>query len=326
MNQNPKKLGRGLLQPNLEFGLNVVDAGEREIVGERAVAGDIKASANLLDLDVVHVDDLWKLACNRFQLPLEAGIPDQLVARLNRCGLTFDMSEDIGNLRNFAAHVRFQFGDLIVSGLQRHTLVEFDVLLNMQSSGKILHADVMNIEVVPRGHGSNAVKDVFRTLRARQRLDRDISVGKDVVNSGRHGFHQLLGTLEGDGAVKADRQVGEITVAGLTDAHPPDFKYSIHAGNGVGDLREHSGRSRVEQRVDRAPRQTPTDGNDDAADEQSGNGIGTAESLQMIDAPQQNEDKAEHNHARGPDVSRKMQRVGFESLALVFGGDAPESP
>jgi len=36
MNQDSKKFGRGLLESDFEFGLDVVDAGEREIVGERA--------------------------------------------------------------------------------------------------------------------------------------------------------------------------------------------------------------------------------------------------------------------------------------------------
>ena len=69
MNQDSKEFGRGLLESDFEFGLDIVDAGEREIVGERAVAGNIKASANFLDLNVVHVDDFWKMCGGRLQLP-----------------------------------------------------------------------------------------------------------------------------------------------------------------------------------------------------------------------------------------------------------------
>ncbi len=44
----------------------------------------------------------------------------------------------------------------------------------------------------------------------------------------------------------------------------------------------------------------------------------------MIDAPQQDERKTKNNHARGPDVGREVERVGFQSLAVVLGCDAAQ--
>src|SRR5258708_40079259 len=66
MNQDSEKFGRGLLESDLEFGLDVVDAGERESVRQCAMAGNVEPSANLLYLDVVHVDDFRELSCYRF--------------------------------------------------------------------------------------------------------------------------------------------------------------------------------------------------------------------------------------------------------------------
>src|ERR1700733_12546220 len=57
VNQHAKEFGSGLLEADFEVGLDVVDAGEGKIVGEGAVAGDVKAAADFFDLDVVHVED-----------------------------------------------------------------------------------------------------------------------------------------------------------------------------------------------------------------------------------------------------------------------------
>ena len=260
----------------------------------------------------------------RFQLPLEIGVADQLVAGFDGGGLALDVGEDVGDFGHVAAHVGFQFGDLIMGALQGHAFVEFDVLFDVEATREILHADVVDVEVVAGGDGANAVENIFRALGARQRLHGDVGIGKDVANRGGHGFDQLLGALEGDGAGETNGKIGEVAVAGAADAHATDFEHAIDARDGVGDLGADAGGSGVEQGVNGAARQPPAHRDDDAGDEQSGNGIGAAQPIQMIDAAQQNRAKAEHDHARGPDVGGEMQGVGFESLAFVFRGDAAE--
>ena len=47
MNQYPEKLRRILLKVDFEFGLDVVNAGEREIIGECAVTRNVQAAAHL---------------------------------------------------------------------------------------------------------------------------------------------------------------------------------------------------------------------------------------------------------------------------------------
>ena len=162
MNQNPEKFGRGLLEVDFEFGLDVVNAGERQIIGHGAVAGNVEPAADLLDLDVVHVDNLGKPRSEGFQAAFEGGIAHRFVASLDGGGFTFDMGEDVTDLAHVAAHVGFELGDLIVSAFERHAFVELDVLLDMQLAGEILHADVVDVEVVARRDGANAVEDIFR--------------------------------------------------------------------------------------------------------------------------------------------------------------------
>ena len=182
MNQYPEKLRRILLKVNLEFGLDVVNAGEREIIGECAVTRNVQAAAHLLDLDVVHIDNFRELAGDRLQSTFEIRIANQLVAGFDGGRFAFDMSKDVGDLRHIVAHVGFKFGDLVVRALKGHALVEFDVLLDVKLAGEILDADVVDVEVMSGGDGANAVEDVFRALGARQGLDKNIGIGKDTVD------------------------------------------------------------------------------------------------------------------------------------------------
>ena len=139
---------------------------EGEIVGEGAVAGDVEASANFLDLNVVHIDNFWKLCGQGFQAALEGGVAYRLVAGFDGGGFAFDVGEDVADLAYVAAHIGFEFGDLIVSAFERHAFVEFDVLLDVEFAGEILHADVVDVEVVASGDGADAVEDIFRSLGA----------------------------------------------------------------------------------------------------------------------------------------------------------------
>jgi hypothetical protein len=182
MDQYPEKFRRGLLEVDLEFGLDIVNTGERQIVRHGAVAGDVKAAADFLDLDVVHVDDLRKPGGDQLQLPLQTGVAHQLVAGFYGRGLAFNVSKDGGDLGHVVAHVSFKFRDSIVGGLQAQVLVEFDMLLDVELAVEILHADVVDVEVVASGDGANAVEDVFRALGARQRLNSDIGVREDAMN------------------------------------------------------------------------------------------------------------------------------------------------
>ena len=101
----------------------------------------------------------------------------------------FDMGEDVGDLRHVVAHVGFKFGDLVVRALKGHALVEFDVLLDVKLAGEILDADVVDVQVVARGHGANAVEYILGALGAREGLDRNVSIGKNAAHCGSDGLH-----------------------------------------------------------------------------------------------------------------------------------------
>ncbi len=148
------------------------------------------------------------------------------------------------------------------------------MLLHVQTAGEILHADVVDIEVVAGGDGAYAVENIFRALGARQRLNGDVGVRKNSVDRGGYRCYQLLGPLESYSAGQADREIGEIAVAGAANSHASNFEDAIHARNSIGDLNADTGRSSIKQRVDGAPRQTPAHGYDNARDEQGGDWIG----------------------------------------------------
>src|SRR6267154_3683305 len=127
---------------------------------------------------------------------------------------------------------------------------------------------MVHVEVVAGSNSANAVEAIFCALSTRQRLNGDVGVGKNAVDRVRYRGYQLLGTLEGNGTGEADSKIGEITVARATDSHSSNFEHAIHVRDGIGDLDSDPSGSGIEQRVDGAPRQAPTHGNNDPGDEQ----------------------------------------------------------
>ena len=325
MDQDAEEFRGDLFEADFEFGLDVVDAGQREIIGQGAMAGDVEAAANFFYLDVVHVDDFWELVDQNFKLALEAGVADQFITGFDGGRLAFDVSEDVVDLGDVVAHIGFEIGDTVVSAFQRHALVEFDMLLDVEAAGKILHADVMDVEIVASGDGADTIEDIFGALGAWERLNGDIGVGKDFMNRIGDGCHKLFGTLESYGTCEADGEIGEIAVARAADADATDFEDALDVRNGVDDLGADTGGGGVEKSVDGAAGEAPAYGDDDSCYEECGDGIGEAQPIEMIDATQNYQDEAQYDYARGPDVCRKVKGVGFERLAFVFGGDAAQS-
>ena len=147
--------------------------------------------AHPLEREFVNIQNVEKLFRDRLQAAFQLRVAEHLFRLFDGGRFAFDVREDIENFRHVAAHVGFEFGDLIVSVFQRHALVEFNVLLDVEVAGKVLHADVMHVEVAARGHSANAVENVFRALGAGQRLHGDVSAGQNAVHGLGNGVDQL---------------------------------------------------------------------------------------------------------------------------------------
>ena len=73
----------------------------------------------------------------------------------------------------------------IVRILQRHLLVQFQMLLHVQSPSKILHADLVHIEIVAGRHGADAVENVLCPAGAGNRVHHHVGIGQHAVNAPR---------------------------------------------------------------------------------------------------------------------------------------------
>ena len=141
---------------------------------------------------IYDVEYLRELCSDGPQPMLQLRIPHELFRLFDRRRFTFDVRENICNLRHVVSHVGFEFRNLIVRILKAHTLVEFNVLLDVIAPLKILDADVVNIQVPARGHRPYAVKDIFSVLRTRKRLHRDIRVRQNPADRFGDCCSQLL--------------------------------------------------------------------------------------------------------------------------------------
>src|SRR5882762_11599061 len=159
MNQYPKQFRSIVFEPNLERCLNIVHSRKRHIVGQSAVAGNIKPRAYLLELEFVHVHHVGKLLHDILEPLFQFRLANNLLSRFNCRWLTFDMRQDGRDFRDLGAHLRFQSGNFIVRLLHAELLIEFQMLFHMQLPIQVLHADVMHVEVVAGSHGADAVKN-----------------------------------------------------------------------------------------------------------------------------------------------------------------------
>src|SRR6202142_22787 len=216
----------------------------------------------------MHVEDLRELGGHRLQAPFQFGIVQQLVSGLDGCGLALDVGEDGRNLRDVLANLGFEDGHAVVSFFQAQAFVEFEVLFDVQVALEILHADVVNIEIVAGSNGANAIENVFCTQGAGNGVHDDVGIGQDIMHGVGDGFRHLLGALESYVAGDTYRKISEVTIAGAANAHAVDFKQTIDGGNRGDNLVAYAGRGGVEQGVNRLAGQAPADVDDHAGHEQ----------------------------------------------------------
>src|SRR5215471_4541 len=254
MDQDLKQLGSSLLEADFQRRGDVMDARERQIVSHGAVAGHINLVADEFNLHLVHVQDFWKFAHQRPELLLDRGMAQHPPSWLDRGGLTLNVSEDRGNLRDLGPDFSFEPRNYVVGLLQAEGLVEFQVLFDVEPSCQILHADIVHAEVVTRSHSPYAIENVLVAGFPRHRVDHHITVREDGVHSVSDLADHLIRPLECNVARQAHRQVGEVAVAGPANTHSLHFNYAVDLQYGIDDAIAVAGRSRVEKRVNRLPR------------------------------------------------------------------------
>src|SRR5579872_592375 len=289
------------------------------------MARKIEPSPNTLKNKFVHIENLGKLRSDGPQSMFQFGITDKFLRRFNCGGFALDVSQDVGNLRDISSHIGFELCDLIVGLLEGHALVEFDVLLDVKVAGKILHADVVNIEIFMRGDSTNAIKNVFGALRTRQRLNGHVGVRQDTTHGLGDCGGQLTGALKRNGAGEADSEIGEVAISGATDADAVHFDDSWDAQDRIVNLRSNTGGSRIEQGVNRTAGEAPADRNYNSSHKKRGNRVSVTEPIETIIAAKKNQEQSDHDNTGRPDVRGKVERISLERLTVVLDRDSSES-
>src|SRR6476661_8169877 len=215
------------------------------------MGGDVNAAAHAFDLDVVHVQNLGRFGGDGFQAPFQPGVVQEFVAGLDGGGLALDVGEDGRNFRHVLANFGFEDGDAVVSFFQAEILVEFEVLFHVQASLEILHADVVDVEIVASGDSADAIENILGAPGPRQGVHDHVSVRQHFMDRAGHGFRHLFGALEGHVAGHANREIGKVAVAGTANADAVHLEQAIDGGNRGDNLVADSGGSSVEQGVNR---------------------------------------------------------------------------
>ena len=237
------------------------------------------------------------------------------------------MGEDGGDLGDVAAHLGLELGDEAMGGAEGHGFVDLEVLLDMELVVVLLHADVVDVQVGARGDGADAVVDAFGARCGGDGVDDDVGAGEVALDGGGGGQGDLLGALEGEVAGHAEGDVGEVAGAGAAGTDAIDREDTVDGGELADELailRAGLGRRGVGEGVDGAAGELPRDVEDDAGDEDCGDGVGEFERGDVPMLTAVGRGQAEEDGERGPDVGAEVDSVGFEGFALGLAGDAVE--
>ena len=115
------------------------------------------------------------------------------------------------------------------------------MLFDMQLAVQILDADVVDVEVVARGDGANAVENIFRAPCPRNGMHDHVGIGQDLAHARPDGIGDLLGALEGEIAFQGNRNVSEVAVASFAKTEALDFEHAIDRSEAVEDLAADAG-------------------------------------------------------------------------------------
>ncbi len=351
-------LGGVELERAFERGDDGVDAGHGEIVGQGAVAGD---------LDVVGFGcdsaEAWRETVRpscRGRGPRRvtktswmSRISGKAAAtRRRRSSRSRSRSREAGRsmvagslsmwVRMEAmagtslAHLGFECGDELVGFAQRHGLVDFEVLLDVQAVVELLDADLVDGEVAAGGDGADAVVDALGDGGGGDGVDDDVGAGEMALHGLGGGHGELLGALEGEVAGHAERDVGEVVGAGAAGAQAIDGEDAGDGGEVVDEVLAElvlglrlvaggvGGGGGVEQGVDGLAGEPPTDAQDDAGDGDGGDGVGVLEPGEGEALAGVGGGEAEHDGERGPHVGGEVDGVGGEGVGAMLAGDAAE--
>src|ERR1700733_4669454 len=135
---------------------------------------------------------------------------------------------------------------------------------------------------------------------------------------------QLTRALESNCARESYRKIGEVAVSSAADTNSVDLQHAVEARYRVVNLRSNARRRSIEQSIDSAARQSPAYRYHHTGDEQSGNGIGVAEPINVEGSSKKHECQTQHHNASRPDVGGKMEGISLQRLTVVFVGDTTQ--
>src|SRR5664279_3922402 len=184
----------------------------------------------------MRVDDLRESPRGQLNTAFEAWGIHHAVAGFDGSGLTLDVSQDARYFGNVAPHLAFQPCDPVVSVLERHALIQFNMLLHMQRAMDVLHTDVVDVEIVPGGHGANAIEQAFAAAGAGDSVYHHVSSRQELPNCRGHLVGYLFRFLKRNIARHGDGDIGEILAAATPNANAIDLQHSVDAGNRVDDF------------------------------------------------------------------------------------------
>src|SRR5471030_228800 len=155
------------------------------------------------------------------------------------------------------------------------------------------------------------------------RMHGHVRLRRDLLNYALNGLRKPVGLEQSLLPIHQHVQVYEQNRPGIAQSNVVAVLHAGHRRHRRRNPFLHARRSGIEERVDGPVAQLPTDPYHQHRNTQRGHGIAVAQKSQpRIPLAHLDRDQAEDHHPGSPDVRLKVQRVSFESLAVVLPGRA----
>ena len=178
MNQHAKQIRRSLLK---RISSSVCTSCTRESGRSSANVQwqeTYKPAAHPFDLDLVQVKELREVGHNGLQCLLQFQIARNLVAGLDGRRLTLNVGQDRRNLRHVFADFRLQLRDPVVGLPSKRGPHPARDAARRAIGLQVLHADIVDIEVLPSRDGAHAVENILPAPRPRHRMHDHVGIGR----------------------------------------------------------------------------------------------------------------------------------------------------
>jgi len=225
--------------------------------------------------------------------------------------------------RSGGADVFLELRGLAMGFAKAGGVADFEMELDKEMAVELVSGERVDAQTAALGESADGLEDVLAERSARLDVDDDVG-GNDFADAPLDLFAGGVGLLEAGAARDGDGDIDKIALAGAAGANALGFENAGSLADRLGNAVAEAAGGGVQKSVEGAPAEAGAEPKNDAGDDESGERVERAEPGNAETHAEPSAGDAEDDDKGAPNVGGKMEGVGFEGVAGIFGGDAAE--